>query len=97
MEQKDKLHATYRLRIAICYRSKRHLPLRDRCPRVRQTNQETKLKQGKAGLKSFVASLGMTSLDSRIFSFDYNVLVFFILKAYFNLGLLWLGQMAVIL
>jgi hypothetical protein len=32
MEHKDMLHATDRLKIAICYRNKRHLPLRDRCP-----------------------------------------------------------------
>jgi hypothetical protein len=32
MEHKDKIHATYRLRIAICYRNKRHFPLRERCP-----------------------------------------------------------------
>jgi hypothetical protein len=29
MENKDMLHATYRLRIAICYRNKRHLPPRE--------------------------------------------------------------------
>jgi hypothetical protein len=32
MEDKDMLHATYRLRIADCYRRTRHVPLRDRCP-----------------------------------------------------------------
>jgi hypothetical protein len=31
MEHKDMLHATYRLKIAICYRNKRHLPFRDKC------------------------------------------------------------------
>jgi hypothetical protein len=31
-EHKDMLHATYRLKIAICDRRKRHLPLTDRCP-----------------------------------------------------------------
>jgi hypothetical protein len=31
MEHKDMLHATYRLKIAICHRHKRHLPQRDRC------------------------------------------------------------------
>jgi hypothetical protein len=29
MEYKDMIHAMYRLKIAICYRNKRHLPLRD--------------------------------------------------------------------
>jgi hypothetical protein len=31
MEHKDMLHATYRLKIAIHYRSKRHLSLKDKC------------------------------------------------------------------
>jgi hypothetical protein len=31
MKHKDMLHATYSLKIAICYRNKRHFPLRDRC------------------------------------------------------------------
>jgi hypothetical protein len=31
MEHKDMLHATYRFKRAVCYRNKRHLPLRDRC------------------------------------------------------------------
>jgi hypothetical protein len=31
MEHKDVLYATYRLKIAISYRSKRHLSLRDKC------------------------------------------------------------------
>jgi hypothetical protein len=42
MEHKDMLHATYRLKIAICYRNKRHFPLRDRCSRVRHANEKTK-------------------------------------------------------
>jgi hypothetical protein len=32
MELKDMLHTTYRLKIAICYRNKRHLLLREGCP-----------------------------------------------------------------
>jgi hypothetical protein len=41
-ETQDKLHVTYRLRIAICYRSTRHLPLRDRSPSFRHANEKTK-------------------------------------------------------
>jgi hypothetical protein len=34
MEHKDMLHATYRLKIVICYRKKRHIPLRCPCELV---------------------------------------------------------------
>jgi hypothetical protein len=32
MEHKDTLHATYRLKIAVCYRNKRHFLPRERGP-----------------------------------------------------------------
>jgi hypothetical protein len=78
MEHKDMLHAAYRLKIAICYRNKRHLPLRDRCPyglvilKKRQNNQ-SKLRWDlkswpyicKAG-KSLLAFLKKGDLESML-------------------------------
>jgi hypothetical protein len=53
MEHKDMLHATYRLKIAVCYQNKRHLPMRDRCVHELGMLMErpVKLKQAKAGFK----------------------------------------------
>jgi hypothetical protein len=59
------LHATYRLKIEICYGSKRHLPLRDRCPsELGMIMKRPNCSRLRWDLKGFVASLDVTSLDS---------------------------------
>jgi hypothetical protein len=68
----------------VCYRNKRHLPLRDRRPWVRHANERPNWRKLRWDLKNFAASSDVTSLDSfrelvtgcRIFPLQYNVLSF---------------------
>jgi hypothetical protein len=73
MEHKDMLHATYRLKIAICCSNKRYLPLGDRCPHelVMLMKRPDKLKQAKVGFKRFCYLL-----ECDINFFEFNVLPF---------------------
>jgi hypothetical protein len=86
MEHKDMLHATYRLKIAISYRNKRHFP-RETCPYelgmlMKIPSNWSKLRWA---LKVLLASLDVTSFDSfgelvmgcrNVCLFEYNILSF---------------------